>query len=162
MKVREHVTHPPSRPRNLIVSPVAQVANVSSTTFGILWINVRYKQLATSSFRTPLSHQSINETVVFPQNPRTYPDGMAVQPLVAGVPLAPVPASLWRRPIQRVLFAVAPPVWCGFGRGAVEGKGCAENPTAHAGPAPTHPLRHARHPERQERLHPAGAEAVER
>jgi hypothetical protein len=43
----------------------------------------------------------------------THADGTAVQPLVAGVPLAPVPASFWRGPIQRVLFAVAPPVRVG-------------------------------------------------
>jgi hypothetical protein len=50
---------------------------------------------------------------------RTHADGIAVQPLVAGVPLAPVPAGFWRRPIQRVLFAVAPPVR----RGVVTGSG---------------------------------------
>jgi hypothetical protein len=40
---------------------------------------------------------------------RTHTDGAAVQPLVVGVPLAPVPAGFWRGPIQQVLFAVAPP-----------------------------------------------------
>jgi hypothetical protein len=40
---------------------------------------------------------------------RTYADGTAVQPLVAGVPLAPVAAGFWRGPIQRVLFAVVSP-----------------------------------------------------
>jgi hypothetical protein len=40
---------------------------------------------------------------------RTHADGTAVQLLAIGVPLAPDPASFWRRPIRQVLFAVAPP-----------------------------------------------------
>jgi hypothetical protein len=48
----------------------------------------------------------------------TNADGTAVQPLVAGVPLAPVPAGFWRGPIQRVLFAVAAPVRRGVERGS--------------------------------------------
>jgi len=39
----------------------------------------------------------------------TRPDGSVCQPLVVGVPLAPVPASIWRGPVEQVLFSVAAP-----------------------------------------------------
>jgi hypothetical protein len=41
---------------------------------------------------------------------RTRADGSVRQPWVVGVPLAPVPASVWRGPVERVLFSVAVPV----------------------------------------------------
>jgi hypothetical protein len=41
---------------------------------------------------------------------RTRPDGTVSQPWVVGVPLAPVPASVWGGPVERVLFAIAGPV----------------------------------------------------
>jgi hypothetical protein len=44
---------------------------------------------------------------------RTRPDGSICQPWVAGVPLLPVPASFWGRPVERVLFSVAAPVRAG-------------------------------------------------
>jgi len=36
-------------------------------------------------------------------------DGTVSQPWVIGVPLAPVPASIWRGPVERVLFSIAAP-----------------------------------------------------
>jgi len=41
---------------------------------------------------------------------RTRPDGTVCQPWVVGVPLAPVPASIWSGPVERVLFSIANPV----------------------------------------------------
>jgi len=41
---------------------------------------------------------------------RTGADGSVCQPWVVGAPLAPVPASIWRGPVERVLFSVAGPV----------------------------------------------------
>jgi hypothetical protein len=39
----------------------------------------------------------------------TRPDGTVSQPWVVGVPLTPVPASIWRGPVERVLFSIAAP-----------------------------------------------------
>jgi hypothetical protein len=39
----------------------------------------------------------------------TRPDGTVSQPWVVGVPLAPIPASIWRGPVERVLFSIAAP-----------------------------------------------------
>jgi hypothetical protein len=41
---------------------------------------------------------------------KTRPDGTVSQPWVVGVPLAPVPSSVWCGPVERILFSIASPV----------------------------------------------------